>query len=183
MVKLKLFFLLFVSCASHLAAQDTIIFYLGEKDFFKSVDSFLPEFHDTLPDGVYIQYDVMRKDRNKKGKHILVIGQFKNKLKDGKFEINHYGYFKEKKEWRVNQQYICNYKYGVKDGLECNYYIWYGGLSRKVMIFQGEYLVGKRNGLFLYYEYGSLMKAEVYNNNTLVTTYNYPYSRAFATRV
>ena len=155
-------------------AQDTIVFYLAENQFFKPTDSYVKEFLDSLPDAVYVQYDVKRKDscRYKKN-NIVALGRFKNRLKDGKFEYNTYTYKDKRKNVRISEQYSSFYSLGKKDGVEslCRFSIC--GYVDKIMIYHKQYKMGKKDGPFMYYEDGSLLKLEIYENDGLKATFKY----------
>ena len=121
---------------------------------------------DSLPDGKYIFYNVSHKDSLSKNKNISIKGQYKNFRKDGEFVMTTYIF--QKKRNRKDYQHICHFKDGKKDGVEkeCNFY---PALNHqlKVIRFYGEYLDGKKNGLFMYYESGNPTKVEIFDNDTL----------------
>jgi len=121
---------------------------------------------DSLPDGTYILYDVKRKDSLSNYKNILIRGQYKNFKKEGQFETM--AYITEKKgKCKINYQHTCNYKNGEKNGIEEEYNFCSFYYSSKIMRFHGEYIEGKKQGLFMYFESGSPIKVIVYENDTI----------------
>lgn len=158
-------------------SQDTVVFYLGENQYFKSkksFDSYREEFLDSLPDAVYIQFDVERKDSAKyKRNNVVALGHFKNRLRDGKFEYNAYSYKERRKNVRMTGQYSCVYTMGQKNGVEslCGFSIC--GYAVKNMMYHRQYSMGKKDGPFMYYVEGSLLKLEMYEKDLLKATFNY----------
>lgn len=135
-----------------------------ENGFFYDIDN----LKDSLSDGKYVFYDVLRKDSLSKDKNILIKGQYKDFRKVGEFVTTSYIFQKKTKTYRLDYQHICHFKEGKKNGKEekYNFYPFHNKLL-KLMIFYGEFLDGKKNGLFMYYELGEPIKVLVYKNDEI----------------
>lgn len=122
---------------------------------------------DSLLDGVYVLFDVLRKDSLSREKNILLKGEFKNRLKEGKFESYAYVYDKTLELFKTTYKHFIHYKSNKKEGKELEYNIitLSEGRSYNIMIFYGEYLNGKKNGLFMFYDSGFPSKVILFEND------------------
>lgn len=121
---------------------------------------------DSLPDGIYLFYDVKRKDSLSKTKNIIIKAQYENNCKVGLFEFNGYSYDKNGgSELRNKEQ--CSYKNGKKDGIEECYNYYPSKPSVSIINFYGEYLEGKKNGLFMYFKLGYPTDIIIYENDSI----------------
>jgi len=120
-----------------------------------------------LPDGIYKFFDVNRKDSLSKKKNIILSGQYINYRKAGRFERNQYIYNKKEKIYKLSYQHFCNYKDGKKNGIEEEYNFCSQNITQKIMMFHGEYFEDKKQGLFMFFELGSPIKIELYENNDI----------------
>lgn len=128
----------------------------------------LTDFIVDLPDGIWIVYDVERKDSSKKDvdEHIKLIGQFKNSLRNGTFR--YYSRCNNKKGYRKTETTTYNFKKGELDG----YYVSKSCENEKQS--EGFYRAGKKDGYFIRYSgEGKIEAIGLYKNDTLCEWSNY----------
>lgn len=165
--------------------QTTHEYYLDDsiQKFFKSLPDEegryykdLTNLKDSLSDGVYIFYDVKRKDA-KKG-NIWIKGQYKNGVKEGLFEKNFY--VGRGKKSQLRGQHLCTYKNGLKHGIDQEYNLSKGAKyeytknefhrSNNIQLnTYAEYKFGKLDGLYMFFNNGHPIRVYVYENDILKT--------------
>lgn len=125
------------------------------------------DFKDTLPDGIYILYLAHKKDSNILNNSILLKCKFKNNLKEGIYEKAFYS--------KLVLKDVCNYLNGKKHGSHEKYFIEnFDNDKTKTLIFHGEYINGKKDGIFLYFEKtGYIDQVRIYHNDTLINYVQY----------
>ena len=165
----KIFIILYVIFLSGFVfGQNKHIIFLDDTIYFKKrncENGFYYNLKDSLPDGLWLLYDVNKKDSSSKDKEILIKGKYKKNLKEGTFEINFYTYTDKKKIKQLNYQHICTYFSGKKNGVEEEFHIFPGFQS---LISHEEYYNGKKNGMFLSFaNNGRISDIYYYNNDSL----------------
>ncbi len=100
---------------------------------------------DSLPDGIWIVYDVDRRDSLVKHKKIISSVLYENHKKEGLLEMYSYSPYKKKEKVLY---YVCNYKNGLKHGAEEQYLIIEDTIF-KYLRYHGEYFKGKKDGCFI----------------------------------
>jgi hypothetical protein len=131
---------------------------------------------DSLPDGIYIFYDVKRKNI-KKG-NIMIKGEYKNGVKEGLFEKNFF--VGSGKKSIIKSQHLCTFKNGLKHGIDQEYNFGKGSkyqhtknefhLANNIQLnTYAEFQFGKLNGLFMYFNNGHPIRIYIYENDILKT--------------
>ncbi|MBI5539677.1 MAG: hypothetical protein HY951_06430 [Bacteroidia bacterium] len=168
MIRLILLFIFFLTS---LIVQSQNIFKIFKDDtiFIKKkglLDGFNYSLKDSLPDGKYILFNLEKKDSSSENLVINFQGEYKERLKEGEFiQINY-----NVNNGKLTPSYIrqCNYKTGLKNGIEESWWYCKHGLEYNIIMeFRGEYKQGRKNGLFLYYDEGCLNKIIEYENDSL----------------
>ncbi len=168
------FVILIVPCFSHgqrvfkIYQDDSLSIYFNklgyETGYYYNIDN----LKDSLTDGTYLFYDVNKKDSNSTQKNILTKGQYRNYIKNGEFETATYNYQKKARKYRIAFTHKCNFKDGLKEGVEEKYcYCPFNGCASKNLIFYGVYVDGKKNGLFMIFENGSPVEIAIYEKDKL----------------
>lgn len=173
-IKMILLILSIIGLANLLYSQTIYIFrddsllnkkYLGRFENSLNQPYIITPFFDLkerLPDGEYIVVNVNRKDSAKKdlNKYIEIKGQYKDSLRNGRFE--YYRTFKINGKWKNNLTHIYTYKRGLLDG----YYV---SMSSLYKLYEGYYKDGKRHGIFITYDFrsGEMEEICVYIEDTL----------------
>ncbi|GIV45108.1 MAG: hypothetical protein KatS3mg035_2231 [Bacteroidia bacterium] len=173
-IKMILLILSIIGLANLLYSQTIYIFrddsllktkYLGGFENSLNQPYIITPFFDLkerLPDGEYIVVNVNRKDSAKKdlNKYIEIKGQYKDSLRNGRFE--YYRTFKINGKWKNKLTDIYTYKRGLLDG----YYV---SMSSLYKLYEGYYKDGKRHGIFITYDFrsGEMEEICVYIEDTL----------------
>ncbi|GIV45132.1 MAG: hypothetical protein KatS3mg035_2255 [Bacteroidia bacterium] len=173
-IKMILLILSIIGLANLLYSQTIYIFrddsllnkkYLGRFENSLNQPYIITPFFDLkerLPDGEYIVVNVNRKDSAKKDlkKYIEIKGQYKDSLRNGRFE--YYRTFKINGKWKNNLTHIYTYKRGLLDG----YYV---SMNPLYKLYEGYYKDGKRHGIFITYDFrsGEMEEICVYIEDTL----------------
>ncbi|MGV3632539.1 MAG: hypothetical protein ACO1O6_15125 [Bacteroidota bacterium] len=175
---------LFQLIGFYFLGQTTFEFYKDDsiQQFFKSLPyegryfNDLNNLKDTLGDGIYIFYDVKRKDA--KHKNIWIKGEYKNGVKEGTFETNNYG-FSKKKRHTLQSQHTCSYKNGLKHGIEKEANILKEAIYDKTnpefyysshiqLKSYSEYQNGKLHGLHMEFDNGNPIRVYKYENDEII---------------
>jgi hypothetical protein len=119
---------------------------------------------DSLDDGIYLFYNVEKKDSLSPKKRIIYRGEYVNNCKNGCFEMNSYFYKKRNKTQKLEYKHVCHYKDGKKDGTEEAYHIEYNIVRSYSVIMSdySEYKNGELNGLSISYYRGRPTKIIMY---------------------
>lgn len=180
----KVFFLgLFQFIGFYFLGQTTFEFYKDDsiQRFFKPLPydgrffNDLNNLKDTLPDGIYIFYDVYRKDAKKR--NIWIKGEYINGVKEGIFETNKFG-FSRKTRHVLQSQHTCTYKNGLKHGIEKEANILKEAIYDKTdprfyyaahiqLILYSEYQNGKLHGLHMEFDNGNPVRVYKYENDEI----------------
>ena len=121
-------------------------------------------FKDSLPDGLYYLYDVDKKKCKQKSKKVILSGQFVNGKKQGVFKqvkllFNEKGYSTE-------MIHVCNYVEGKKHGVDEKYYIIkFRNVSFKSMIYEHEFNMDKKEGVWIEYTKGKPVEIIKYSQD------------------
>lgn len=121
------------------------------------------DLKEKLADGEYIYLSIEKKDSAKRNlkDYTAIKGQYKNRLRQGRFE--YYQRYKVKKKWENKLMKVYTYKDGILDG-----YYMSGNSAYKTE--EGYYQQGKRHGFFITYDFyggGSIQKIELYLSDKL----------------
>lgn len=166
-------FILFLS--GYVCGQNTHTIFLDDSIYLKkrnSENGFYYNLKDSLPDGLWLLYDVNKKDSSSKFKSVLLKGNYKNFLKEGIFEINYYSYSGKKKIKKLTYQHICTYFNDKKNGVAEEFHIFSD--TRLLLISHCEYYNGKKNGVFVNFESnGKISDVSIYANDSLKEWYCY----------
>lgn len=123
---------------------------------------------DSLPDGIYLFYDVNKKDSLSKKKNILVQGEYLQNVKNGLFQSNSYTYNKKKKAFVLIYRYQVSFSMGVKDGVEEEYKLHYTNDTHHFLpLFYCIYADGKKNGYEIEYYLGYPSKISLFSSGNL----------------
>jgi hypothetical protein len=125
--------------------------------------------NDFLADGVYLFYNVKKKDSLSDKKEVIYRGEYRNNLKHGRFEACRYFYNKKTKNQELRYRHICDYKNGKKEGIEEVCHVSYYAFNSYLVSTQyyGEFKDGKKHGLFIHSYNGIIFNVEVYENGEL----------------
>lgn len=146
--KILLVLVLFFTFNTKLEAQDHYVFndtnYVGLKEV--DVTDFLSfsyklDFYDSLPNGNWSNYSVNDTLKRNWKQSVLIEGQFKDSLREGKFT-----YYYDNKKKKNTIQLILNYSKGLLHG-EYIYYTMTGTIYSK-----GYYSHGVKDGFFIEYD-------------------------------
>lgn len=168
-------FYFFGQITYQICLDDSIDNYFKPNERYKSIYD-IDNLKDSLPDGIYIFYDVKRKNI-KKG-NIMIKGEYKNGVKVGLFEkIFFVG---SGKKSQIKSQHLCTFKNGLKHGIDQEYNFGKGAKyeytknefhrSNDIQLnTYAEYQFGKLNGLFMYFTNGHPIRIYIYENDILKT--------------
>lgn len=175
---IKLFFLLFC-LITNVYGQNTVNVY-DKKNWINYFTTFKDglfydsynNLKDSLPDGKYYFYSYEKKDStSKKVPHIIIAGEYKNGIKNGKFEHSDFIYDKKKKTFLLRWYSVCYYKNGVKEGVEEKFDVLNWEISfAYVMYYYCEFKNGMKNGLEILFEHGYPYNISIYENDTIKET-------------
>lgn len=174
MKKLLLYCLVFLFF-NHVFGQRTISVFLDDTLFLKknnciSMSPNFCDFKDSLPDGLYVLYNVFRKDSSSEKTELLRCNFIKNR-KEGLYERTYI--------LSSTCKNICHYSYGKKNGADDTYFIDRRDSSRYIFSSHGEYFNGKKHGLFIKYQVSSGLFDElmVFSNDSIRKITRYGFSR------
>lgn len=162
---ITIFFLFVISLTK---GQNIVEIYLDDSLFLNS--SYL---HDTLPtnypDGIWVVYDVLRKDI-KKNKRIIYKGEYHNHLKTGVFEkFSYWSYHNKKNKKKMSyrmETYLNGQKNGITKGVS---YIYKHHQSYGFVYDTESYKNGKLDGVQVYITSDNyLSEIEYYEDGLLI---------------
>ena len=159
-----------ISVQVSLYAQNIYDIYKDDSIFIE-IPSFPRIYNskDSLEDGIYLFYNVSRKDSTSVKKKVIYRAEYFNGLKHGVFESFYYSYNKKKKRQELIRYHICDYKDGEKDGIEEICYVSYYAFNSYLVStnYYGEFKDGKKHGLFIHSYNGIIIYVELYENGEL----------------
>lgn len=181
-----LLFCLFQFIGFYFLGQTTYEFYLDDsiqKYFVASKYGIAYDINtlkDSLPDGLYVFYDVRRKKMKKR--NIMIKGEYKNGVKEGRFEKNDFDHYDRKsKKYTISYQHSCNYLNGKKNGVDIEFYLEKGAVYERInsiySIYNGidlvtycEYTNGMKNGLYMNFSgSGHPLQILIFENDKIKT--------------
>jgi len=128
------------------------------------------DFKDSLQDGKWILYNVLKNDSLKK-KKIILSCDYKNNVRNGIYEINRYNLRSD--ENLLVEKITSSYKNGYLHGSVDDYY-YSNILEMQILLSHEEYYYGKKNGVFLQNGTdGKLVDIIVYCNDSVKQINNY----------
>ena len=163
---LALFLLsIFIHCqeVENIFLDDTVYYSVKSGDGYYS---YCYELNDSLPDGMYILYDVNRDEESNPNKRIIAKCQYTKNKKQGVYERSPIIF--------PSLRIISSYSNGIKNGSEDIYYLNKSDSNRLDLVFHGEYYNGMRDGVFIYYnKFEKIDQLMIYNNDSLVKLIRY----------
>lgn len=161
-------FVLGIMLSSQIYCQIKLLF-LDDIAFFSIINertawSFY-DLADSMPDGTYILYDVLKQDSGSVEKKILLKCSYLNNRKNGLCEKTNY-FFGTRKD-------LCYYSNGQKNGTE-NLYSLKDNQPSLFLEKHFEYCNGKKDGFFIWYDNkGLIEQISIYRMDTLLERTRY----------
>lgn len=148
----------------YLFMDDTSYYKVLKEDGYRS---YCCDLNDSLPDGIYILFDVKRHESSNPNKRVIAKCQYLNNRKNGMYELS-----------PILSPYlhiITSYSNGIKNGSEDIFFVNKCDSDRIDMVYHGEYLNGMREGEFIYYDRstGQIDVLMLFNNDSLVRLSRY----------
>lgn len=177
----KFFAIVVLFLCVHSVSQCQTVFEIYQDDdrsiYFNPISEQSESFYygakslkDSLPDGIYIFFDVNKKDSLSKKKNILFRGEYFQNVKNGLFQSNTYTYDKKKKAFVLVYRYQVSFSMGLKDGVEEEYKLHYTNNNHHFSpLFYCEYTDGKKNGYEIEYYLGYPSKISLLSSGNLIS--------------
>lgn len=154
---------------------DTFDFYTIDTTVFLAIkqnNNIFIDLRENIPDGYYILYDDFKTNKTISQIHSFPIfeGSILNNRRNGLFKYT--SYCLSEKCYEKCYEHLINYREGLKDGLETEQHICYNTPQKFcIPITVGNYLLGLKNGIFLNFFNGELIRAVEYKDDTLKEIY------------
>jgi antitoxin component YwqK of YwqJK toxin-antitoxin module len=163
------------------SAQDTLRITTAQNEYFKPINRehvYFIQLKDSLPDGVYLVYRNTNTRSSKKCLLPFITATYVNGMRHGSYSEVEYQPFKGKCIPSLVSD--VSYVNGQKHGLELRYFVLTENRGA-VMLFQKEYNLGVKHGVFIEYSEGIPMITEYYENGKLIHSLYTPHHHVVPT--